>query len=870
MSEKIIIGRDKHDLEKYGDKGTVLIGKHIVGEGEDAHLTNPVHMDVSGPHIVLVCGKRGSGKCVEENTLVTLDDGRLIPIRELENDDSRVMGLGCDLKSSSLEKTGFFSRKVNRLVCMKTRSGKEIKLTPEHPLLTINGWKEVRELGIGSRIATPRRTGAFGSKKLGPHKIKILAYLLAEGHMNNNFVLFSNCDDAIFHDFSESVRAFDPGLKISEHSNPGCYRITSSRRSIDYSKTIHGPDGRFMKGSVTKTARSSISRWLRDIGVYGKLAVERSIPEMVFQLPREDLALFLNRLFSCDGSIYKHKTSHGYVWEVSYSSSSKEFADQVSHLLLRFGILSRVRKKRVQFNGKMFRTYEVVIGTTNAMEFVREIGFFGKKERGVRSLLSESDGIPRNPNVDTIPKEIWKAYRPKSWAEIGRAMGYRHPKALRESMRYSPSRKKLAQIAMLDQNPVIGQIAASDIFWDEIVSLELLDGEFNVCDITVPVVHNFVANDIFVHNSYSAGVVAEEMTMLSDDVKKNLSILMVDTMGIYWSMKRPNDKDAELLGEWGLKPKAMKMRFFIPKGHAEEYQKAGVEYDFPFTLPCGEVSPTDWIVSFGFSPMDDYGLLTERVVKGLQKERGLSYSIQDIIQRIGEDQKAGKKTRDALISRFMAAEGWGIFEKEGTPLEKFFAPGSISVVDISHYVRSGLGWSVRSMVIGLFARKVFQARLRARKTEELEVITGEKKKTIPLVWMMMDEAHQFVPAEGVTAATEPMLTLVKEGREPGISLLLITQIPNKLHPDVLAQSDMVISHRLTSSSDLTALQGIMQSYARDDIQAYINQLPKAKGAAVVLDDNSERIFPIQIRPRLSWHAGGSPKAIKERGLFDEV
>lgn len=369
--------------------------------------------------------------------------------------------------------------------------------------------------------------------------------------------------------------------------------------------------------------------------------------------------------------------------------------------------------------------------------------------------------------------------------------------------------------------------------------------------------------------SYSAGVIAEEMSMLPMEVRKNLSVLMIDTMGIYWSMKRPNDKDAELLGQWGLNPKAMDMVFFIPKGHVEEYKKAGVDYDFPFTLPCGEVSSTDWMLSFGFKRMDDYGLLTERVIKALQKS-GKPYSIQDIISEIGKDAKADKKVKDALSSRFMSAEGWGIFEKAGTPLQRFFSPGKISVIDISHYVRSGLGWSVRSMVIGLFARKVFQARLMARKSEELEDITGEVRQRIPLVWMMMDEAHQFIPSQGVTAATEPMLTLVKEGREPGISLLLITQIPNKLHPDVLAQSDLVISHRLTADADITALQAIMQSYAMEDIKTYINHLPRNKGSAVVLDDNSERIFPIQIRPRLSWHAGGSPKAIKERSIFDEA
>jgi hypothetical protein len=173
------------------------------------------------------------------------------------------------------------------------------------------------------------------------------------------------------------------------------------------------------------------------------------------------------------------------------------------------------------------------------------------------------------------------------------------------------------------------------------------------------------------------------------------------------------------------------------------------------------------------------------------------------------------------------------------------------------------------MVIGLLARKIFQSRLMARKAEEVEAISGEKKKSSPMVWVMIDEAHQFVPSEGVTAASEPVLTLIKEGREPGISLLLITQIPNKLHSDALAQADIVISHRLTSEADMKALRGIMQTYAMKDIEEYINTLPRQKGVALILDDNSERLYTVQIRPRLSWHAGGSPAAIKKKGLFDE-
>jgi replicative DNA helicase len=43
-------------------------------------------------------------------------------------------------------------------------------------------------------------------------------------------------------------------------------------------------------------------------------------------------------------------------------------------------------------------------------------------------------------------------------------------------------------------------LAASDVYWDKVASIEP-DGEEEVFDLTVPELHNFVANDIIVHNS---------------------------------------------------------------------------------------------------------------------------------------------------------------------------------------------------------------------------------------------------------------------------------------------------------------------------------------------------------------------------------
>ena len=55
--------------------------------------------------------------------------------------------------------------------------------------------------------------------------------------------------------------------------------------------------------------------------------------------------------------------------------------------------------------------------------------------------------------------------------------------------------------------------------------------------------------------SYTLGVIAEELSNLPAPINKNVASLIFDTMGIYWTMKFKNEKDKELLNEWGLKPK---------------------------------------------------------------------------------------------------------------------------------------------------------------------------------------------------------------------------------------------------------------------------------------------------------------------------
>ena len=55
--------------------------------------------------------------------------------------------------------------------------------------------------------------------------------------------------------------------------------------------------------------------------------------------------------------------------------------------------------------------------------------------------------------------------------------------------------------------------------------------------------------------SYTMGSIAEGLADLPQEIKQNLAIVLLDTMGIYWTMKYPNFQDAELVKKWGFETK---------------------------------------------------------------------------------------------------------------------------------------------------------------------------------------------------------------------------------------------------------------------------------------------------------------------------
>ncbi len=369
--------------------------------------------------------------------------------------------------------------------------------------------------------------------------------------------------------------------------------------------------------------------------------------------------------------------------------------------------------------------------------------------------------------------------------------------------------------------------------------------------------------------SYSIGVLAEELSDLPEEVKKNIAPLIFDTMGIFWTMKFKNEKDISLLEDWNLKSRNLPVIVWVPAGYFNEYEKRGIPVDKKFALAASELNIEDWLSIFNLQMIEPISILIQKIISDLNKTK--DFDLDNIINEIIKDKEADDKTKKSATALFKAAKSWKVFaekHEKATRISDLIKAGITSVLDLSIYSSTST-FNIRAMIIGLVSKKLFNQRMLARKKEEIESIhhgidsSYNEKKEMPLVWLFLDEAHEFLPINEKTPATNALIQLLREGRQPGISMVLATQQPGVIHRDVMTQSDIILSHRLTNKKDLQALNEIMQTYLIESINKSMNNLPDLKGSAIILDDNSERLYPIRVRPRFTWHGGEAPRAVKE-------
>ncbi len=440
----------------------------------------------------------GFNKCVTADTTITdAETGEIYTIGELykTNKQMNVLSITDNYKLKPSPITAVQENGIKEVFEVVTRRGLRIKTTDNHPFFTLSGFKELKELKVGERIGTARYAPLPKKPFFIPdYKLAVLGYLLAEG----NF-----CHPSGIYFYSTSQEEITDFVTLAREFN-------NAHITIDRSKTTQA----VYIGRKNKKEDNSVFQWIKELNLLNKKATKKTIPQFVFQLNKDQLSLFLAKMWQGDGSITPQKGG-----QIYYATSSEVLAHQMQHLLLRLGIISTVHDKSFKYRGKVLLGFTIHISRyTNIKTFSETIGkhLIAGKEAMLQEIIhnhailsQKLDVLSARGTKDIIPAEILLTIKEeiyKSYASLNeysantglavRLFSYDARKIgfLRESMQY---------IAASLQSQVLEDISNSDVYWDEIVEINPKGKEMTY-DLTITQTHNFVANDFIVHNSHAA------------------------------------------------------------------------------------------------------------------------------------------------------------------------------------------------------------------------------------------------------------------------------------------------------------------------------------------------------------------------------
>jgi replicative DNA helicase len=503
--------------------------------------------------LVILAARPSLGKCVAADTEIVLADGRLATIEEIYRaGDARLLTLGDDWKLRPASPSAGFDDGRKPVFRVTTRLGRRVDTTITHPFRTLEGWRPLGDLAVGARVAVPRTLPVFGAEAMRECEVKLLGYLLGDGGLTDGAPTFTNADPRLRDDFAAAVDAFGgvrtylersagrtPSLRVARDRSASAAsrdafatRLTSAARTRGPTKRriaagvgVSAPSLTHWTNAATTPSRAhvdalatllevpqtdlgaglngmrahepnALTTWAEQHGLWGRRARDKRVPAAAFALPREQMALLLNRLFATDG--WATVLASGQP-QLGFASASEAMARQVQHLLLRFGIVAAVRARTVAYRGERRAAWQLDVTDGDAIvAFGESIGMFGK-ETALERAVAAARGARRRPTRDRLPLSVWnavdRARGAESWASLASRVGF-----TLKPHRATLDRPGLATLARALGDADLAALASSDVLWDEIVAIEPL-GTRQVYDLTIPDTHNFVANDVCVHNT---------------------------------------------------------------------------------------------------------------------------------------------------------------------------------------------------------------------------------------------------------------------------------------------------------------------------------------------------------------------------------
>ncbi|MGB8700810.1 MAG: DnaB-like helicase C-terminal domain-containing protein, partial [Thermosynechococcaceae cyanobacterium] len=501
---------------------------------------------------------------------IVLADGRIATIAEIYRQrQAQLFTLQPNWRFGLTQPTAFIDDGLKPVFRVTTRLGKTVASTLTHPFLTLQGWQPLANLQPGTKVAVPRKLPVFGNQTLRDCEVKLLAYFIGDGGLTDSVPEFTNGNPHLQEDFVQAIQDFGPHqirMETSGGTRTPTFNISADPAFVQVQRKQFGHQlqthlrqrslskvalaqqlnvspslvTRWTKGlgvpnadtfqvlcqilhlqpdvlapqgiaPLSQQGQNQLKNWLQSLGLWGKNAHAKTVPGIVFQLQRSQLALFLNRLFATDGWATVLASGQS---QLGYCSVSEKLARQVQHLLLRFGIIAALKQRKVKYQNTRNIAWQLDITDAQSIQtFIQDIGIFGK-EPALAQVQQAIHQRRYQTNRDLIPIEIWSqlatAKGAESWQSLAQRAGIQGYSNIHVGQR-ALSRHRLETLAIALEDAPLQDLATSDVYWDEIVSIEPL-GMQQVYDLTIPDTHNFVANDICVHNTALSVQIARQIS----------------------------------------------------------------------------------------------------------------------------------------------------------------------------------------------------------------------------------------------------------------------------------------------------------------------------------------------------------------------
>lgn len=421
---------------------------------------------------VVIATGRGTGKCQIGSTLITLQDGTQVQIKDLPN-TFKTLTFTDDNEVKYINANKFYNG-IEDVYEIKLEGGITQSVTSEHPFLTSGGrWIHAKDLKPGDYLIQPKQLPEpLNSINVCDEELKLIGYLLGDGCISKKACSFTNINQDIINEMNKILVYYNCTLKKQSSINhvSGNYRISLTETDRTKLKNKH-----------------LVRKIIKKIGLYNTNSHTKFIPDKYFKCNNDKLALLLNRLFACDGWYYRNT--------IGYCTVSKRMMKQVQYLLLRYGIKSSYTKKKVKYNGGFKYAYQMSITANYVREFYEKIGVFTK-------LTNENTIHLKNLNnqkyLVPIDKKTYKELNSKRIysSHISRKSNCELKKCYK-----SYEEDKLKKFLKLNELTEYKNLY-KNIMYTKVKSIKNI-GEHKTYGIEVPGTHTHVIEGIVSHNSSS-------------------------------------------------------------------------------------------------------------------------------------------------------------------------------------------------------------------------------------------------------------------------------------------------------------------------------------------------------------------------------